>query len=120
MQSRSPITPGASLTRVTSAIQLAGHRSPRRFSSEPTLEVSARFLPGNAHSGIEKLGVALIRQGVEVGTLRCQIGFFRDRLEDEIVRGRARLLRRLGNAGLEIVGQADGGSAHAALQDWLS
>ncbi|MBA8889160.1 hypothetical protein FHW12_003403 [Dokdonella fugitiva] len=57
----------------------------------------------------------MIRHGVKLGALRRQIGLFRYRFEDEVVRGGPTLFPRLGHAGLEFVGQADGG-AHEAFR----
>ena len=58
----------------------------------------------------------LIRQRMERGALLGQLGLLGDRFQDEGVRGGAGRFRRLGDAGLEVLGQADGGGAHAGLR----
>src|SRR3546814_12505930 len=71
-------------------------------------------------SGFDDAGVTLLRHRVEVRAALGQVGFLGNRLEDEVVRSRAGPFRRLGDAGLQLVGQANGGGAHGVLRSWAS
>src|SRR5690606_4217474 len=115
MRSRSSITPGGNLMRVTSGVQLAGPRPLHRFACHTALEPGARLGPRNAFAGLEELGVAPVRHRVEFRLAGYELSLLRDRLQDETVRSGAGLFRRLCNASLELCGQTDGGGAH----DWL-
>src|SRR3546814_1232621 len=64
-------------------------------------------------SGFDDAGVTLLRHRVEVRAALGQVGFLGNRLEDEVVRSRAGPFRRLGDAGLQLVGQANGGGARS-------
>lgn len=58
----------------------------------------------------------MIRQCVVFGSTLGQIGLLGDRFQDEIVRCRAALFRRLGVAGFQFVGKTDGCDARASFR----
>src|SRR3546814_13498221 len=83
-------------------------------------DLVAHFAPGDGLSGFDDAGVTLLRHRVEVRAALGQVGFLGNRLEDEVVRSRAGPFRRLGDAGIQLVGQANGGGAHGVLRSWAS
>src|SRR5699024_5196415 len=116
MRCRSLATPGRNSTRATLFRELAGGGTRRVLAVDAIHQIAAHRFPRDAFSSLQEFGPASLCLGVKIGPTLGHIGFLGYGFQHEIVGAGAFAAGSGGDAGLQLVRQANGRGAHGRLQ----